>query len=212
LQELPPDCVALAEFLLLDRDLLAAAATGSPSLEVEAVESEADWQAWLSQQPQASRNEWLLQFVRDVDAGALRAKLLHQFLQETREQPEPATTKRRYLGELRQLAEDLRAERIRKERQIEAERRARQQAKQAAERERRLQTIQGNETEAWAQVEARVNDRAYQKAAQLVGDLQELAKRQQQLSAFESELSTCVGKHRRKRNFIRYLKQAGVKV
>lgn len=216
LQNLPPDCVALGEFLCLDPDLLAAAAIASPPLDAAGEgESAAAWHAWLDRQPQASRDAWLLQFVRDVDAGALRAKLLQQFLKETRAPEEPTTAKRRYLGELRQLAEDVRAERIQKERQQEAERRARKQAKQTAERERRLKIWQGKEQDAWAMVEthvARKNDRDYQQAAQLVGDLQELAKRQQQLAEFESALNACVERHRRKRNFIRSLKREGLQV
>jgi hypothetical protein len=152
---------ALAEFLRIDEDLLAAAATDSdmPADDTEAV------RAWATALSPRSKDRWLARAIEDPDL-ALGAELRRAFLEERQQPRRPE----RRVADLLAAAEEVREKRER------AQRLAHDQAKKAADavKKRRLDVLATRLDSAWSDLERMVDRKEYDAAMKLARDLRDL--------------------------------------
>jgi hypothetical protein len=155
---------ALVEFLRIDEDLVAAAATASTADcdDTEAV------RAWVMALSPRAKDQWLTRAIDDPDL-AIGADLRRTF----RSNRTGASTPGRRVAELRAAAEEMRDRRER------AERLAEERANKAAEasKSRRLDALASRLESAWRELEAMVDKKEYDAAVKLAIDLRDLAKR-----------------------------------
>ncbi|WP_430789477.1 hypothetical protein [Actinoplanes sp. G11-F43] len=188
----------LTDFLRLDPDLLAAAATASRSM-TEAAPSAAALRRWVKDLPVADKDEALLRVLRG-DAGLLRAELLQRFRGGAEDEEAPAG-QARTAGELLAAAEALWAARQRKARERPAAGQARRAEATAAARRQRLDDLVRDPARAWTQVEeliATKRPKDYDTAVTLLQDLQALAARDDGSAGFTERLTRLRERHARK--------------
>jgi hypothetical protein len=153
---------ALVEFLRIDEDLLAAAATASTADhdDTEAV------RAWAMALSPRAKDRWLARAIDDPDL-AVGAELRCTFRKERKRAPRPG----RRVAELRAAAEEMRG------RREQAERLAREKAKKAAEvaKKKRLDKLASRLDSAWRELEAMIDKKEYDAAMKLAIDLRDLA-------------------------------------
>jgi hypothetical protein len=155
---------ALVEFLRIDGDLLAAAATAS-AVDSDDVEAVRTWAMALS--PRA-KDQWLSRAIDDPEL-AIGAELRRSFRSERKAAHHP----RRRVAELRASAEEMR------ERRRRAESLARERARKVAEaaKNRRLDALVPRLDSAWRELEATIAKKEYDAATKLARDLRDLSKR-----------------------------------
>jgi hypothetical protein len=165
LSDLTAAQAAMAEFLGIDDDLIAAAADGSAS-DTDDRPAVREWALGLRP---GAKDEWLLRALDDPDL-ALGGELVRAFRAESKS---TNAVGKRTVAELRAAAEEQRGLRER----AEAERAAK--AKKAAEtaRNKRLDALAKRVDAAWTELEALVEKSAYEEAIKLASDLRDLAKR-----------------------------------
>jgi len=186
---------AMADFLRLDEDLLAAAAEASAE---ETDDSDA-LRAWALALPQRAKDQWLVRAIDDPDL-ALGAELRRDFrLQHER----PSRTGRR-VAELRALAEEMGAKRE------HAEVLAKEKAKKASDaaRKRRLDGLATKVDKAWTDLEALVAKSAYDEALKLASDLRDLATRDGAAARFAAAFEAMRKRQLRRRGFFDRWKRA----
>ena len=144
---------AMAEFLRIDDDLLAAAASEGAT----PTEDDDEIRRWVTRLPPAEKNKWLL---RAVDDGNLGGELRRTFSQT---RSPTGAGKRRTVGELRARAETRRSER--ENAQAVPATKAREAAGKA--RQRRLDKLGLDADAAWAKLEKLVDASAYDEAREL---------------------------------------------
>ena len=191
---------AFATFFGIDPDLVRAAAEGSENVD-DAVAADAVRDA-LADIADGEKTELLL---RVVDGDPHVAAELKGRVRAAHRSP-PAV--RRTVGELCARATVIRRERER----AEAERREAERRRQAEEaekvRRRRLDAIKGKGEGAWRHIEDEIQRRdspAYDRAADLLSDLQAIAAEQGTLDDFARRLEAIREKHARKTTFIERL-------
>lgn len=172
---LTPAQAALADFLEIDPDWIAAAALRSPELQRDADEA---FVRWVKQLPAGDKDEWLLRAGHDptLTLGTELKRAFHK------QHPRPSTPgKGRTIGELRTAAEEIEATRE----AVEAK--AREKKRLAAERarNRELEVLAAEGDAAWTRLEALVEGREYAVAVQLALDLRDLATREGAAEAFD---------------------------
>ena len=188
LSELTAAQAALVEFLRIDEDLLAAAATAS-ALDSDDIEAVRAWAMALS--PRA-KDQWLSRAIEDP-ALSIGAELRHTFRSERKGAPHRG----RRVAELRAAAEEMREGRER------AERLARERAKKAAEaaKDRRLDTLASRLGSAWRELEAMIDKKNYDAGIKLAIDLRDLAKRDGSESPFAKSFEEMRKRQLRRRGF-----------
>jgi hypothetical protein len=205
----------LAEFLFLDADLLAAAATTHPG-EPPAPPGRPELAGWIAALPEKDKNGWLLRLAEDDPTA--RAELLQRFRRELRKSrrdqggaPKEAL---RSVAVLR-AAHDARAE---AERRAEEQRKALEQAerelREAAERTRRLESLTPREDQAWREAEALVKaarPREYDQAVALLLDLLDLARREGREDEARRKVRELCERHAGKKSFLQRLDRAGLR-
>ena len=180
---------AMAEFLRIDDDLLAAAASESE----ECIEGDDELRRWVTRLPPAEKNKWLLRAVDDSDL-ALGGELRRTF-RGTRN-PSGAA-KRRTAGELRSRAETRRSERANA--QAVRATKARESAEKA--RQRRLDKLRLDADAAWTKLEKLVDASDYDEAMTLAVDLKDVAVRDDDAKNFEVRFETMRKRLLRRRGF-----------
>jgi hypothetical protein len=211
LRDLPAALHELARFLDIDSSLLEAAAELSVDRELAGPPDEvlADWIASLSEK---EKNNLLVQVAsgKDLHVGA---NLMRRFQRECVKTAVSVPTACRTAGELRAEADRRIAarvcreeERIRREQEREAQRRA-------AERTRYLDAVESREAESWDQLDVliatkRPND--YSRAITILTDLRDLANRKSGSEIFHKRLRALCAQHAAKSSFLRRLKDAGL--
>jgi hypothetical protein len=186
---------ALADFLRLDQDLLAAAAESDD----EDREEPGHFRAWVKRLPARERERWLL---RAADNPDLR--LGSELLGEFRRAHPPATTGRRTVARLQARAEELRAARCR----AAAERAAQARAAAAAARSKRLAGLARRGEAAWRELEQLVEARAYDQAVGLAVDLRAAAAQAGRPEAFDRRIAEVKQRYGRRRGFLDRLRRA----
>ncbi len=196
LAELTAAQEAMVEFLRIDVDLVAAAASGSAGVTDEG----APLRRWLAALSAKEKDAWLRRAVDEPDL-ALGGELLRAFR---------ATTKgehfgtRRTVGELRALAEIQRAEREK----AEAARAKKAKAAADAARQRHLTKLARDVEGAWAKLEKLVAASDYDVAVGLAIDLRDLATRDAMAAAFARRFEALRKRHLRRRGFFDRWKRA----
>jgi hypothetical protein len=201
---------ALAEFLGIDKDLLAAAALTSPSAPARA-DSEREMAQWLSSIPVDEARQYLLlllqgkvrqaeQQIQQKYAMSLRTSLSTQTV--------PAQESRS-VAKLRQLAEQVRTDR----RERAEKQRERELAKRRKERQRYPATLAEDIEQNWKQVSDLAEQRtssAYDRACELLVDLSEAASLTQRQDDFLNRLSQFRATYARRSALLQRLDKAGI--
>jgi len=193
LREPNASLIALAEFLRIDRDLVAAAAEGSQddSLNAEAMRS------WIRSRPAAEKDRWLLKAVDDPSAR-IGTDLIAAF---RRQQPMPPR-KPRTVSVLWARAEELRLVReAAQAKQAEKDRR-----RTDAARKRHLAALMKQGAKAWTRLERLIEDRKYDEAVKLTLDLRDAAVSLGRAVDFETRIAVVRKQHARRRGCLDRLK------
>ena len=201
---------AFADFLDIDRDLVAAAAErpADPIFETPA-SSEASRRI-IAAMTDREKTDVLVRLL-DGDAHVpveLRALVRQRLIEERGAPPIAART----VGELRSRAEAIRHERE----HVEAERAAAERKRREAEADRlrraRLDAIVRRGESVWREIDAEIelrNAAGYDKAASLLFDLRAIAEETGETRSFDQRLQTIRARHARKGSFIERLKSLG---
>ena len=211
---------ALANFLPIDSNLIAAAAERSANLGKGADPGEDREQAdWLKRLPAGEKDAYLLQLLRG-EGAYLGAELRRRFRDEppsNRRKGRPSAANpaepRRSVAELRKRTEQLAEEERERQRQKTQREREEAQRRRAQAREQHLASLAGKENSLWRRAEDLVATRQpgkYDEAVQVLGDLRELARRANALASFTSRLTALREKHASKRTFLERLGKAGL--
>lgn len=206
LAELPGALQALADFLRLDPDLLAAAAEGSRPLTAKAP-SVAVVRRWVTALPETDKNELILRVLRG-DGALLRSELLGRFHGVTADQPVDG---RRTAGQLLAAEETKQAARQQLARDREAAACRRREQAAVGAREQRLDVLARDPKKAWAQVDTLIGTKRpkdYDAAVALLQDLHGLAVRDTNGPAFARQLRRLREQHARKPSLIERLDRA----
>jgi hypothetical protein len=191
---------ALADFLRLDPDLLAAAAEASDPLTGK-TPSAAVLARWVKALPEPDKDELLLRVLRG-DGALLRSDMLRRFHGTQVDQPARSG---RTVGELLAASEKVFARRqdATRKRELAARRRREQEA--AAAKAKRLDALVGNPAKAWTQVDALIEAkraREYDAAVTLLEDLHALAARADDLAGFAERMSRLRERNTRRQSLI----------
>ncbi|WP_088986562.1 hypothetical protein [Micromonospora chokoriensis] len=201
---------AVAEFLRIDPDLIAAATTGSaPPAASEP--TAAQLRTWVVGLPARDKDAILSDLITGGDSH-LRSQLLRRYrAAHPTDTPTPAAA--RTAGQLLATAADLRAERERRD----AEQRERDQVSRersaAAARQRHLDTLAVDQPAVWQRVDeliATKKPREYDTAVQLLVDLHDLSERDGDSSSFQHGLAELRAAHARKPSLLERLNLAGL--
>jgi len=201
----------LIEFLRIDKDLVAAAATASGPL-VDA-EAEADEiQRWLATLPSAAKDDVLARLM--ARKTSLGSELVQRMRREAGGDDGAGrrAAKRRTAGELLRDAQDLAAERRRAEAETAAREKARRERAAAVARVRHLNLLSGREPTLWSQVSDLIASRqpkSYDEAVQLLVDLRDLSRRNDGTD-FSDRLEALRAEQARKPSLIHRLESAGL--
>ena len=201
---------AFVAFLRVDRDLLEAAAAGSP--EAEDLPPTGKMERWIAGLPDAEKSALLVRLIRG-DEPSLRAELLRRFRASDAEHPSGTAAGERTVGKLRKAAEQRAQERRRREAERTARERARQEREVAEARECHLAALARREAEAWGEVAALIATRQpgkYDAAVALMTDLRELAVRSERRDEIEARLSRLREQHAGKPSLMGRLRSAGL--
>ena len=197
--------LAFADFLRIDPDLIHVAAERSAdaSLDVDP----AGMRSWIAALP-ADETTGLLVRVVEGSGSLVGAELLKRFREahgaEAGDPWEPRT-----VAQLLAAAEQYADERIRREREQAARAKAERERKAAAARELHLAELAKHEEESWRRVEQLISEKkapAYDRAAQLIADLREVALRQGRGVEADVRIGYIRQHHSTKRSFLDRLK------
>jgi len=195
LAELTPAQQALTEFLALDPDLLAAAASASPVLESV---SDADYDSWLSAQS-AHVLQASVRLLLEGRAPEAERSVRHRFRAwQAAQHPEQAPAPRRLVAEILHRAQQISQQRQQAERQVAAEAHARQQAEHAI----RLTALAAESARVWAEIDTQLSRgvaSGYDQALQLTLTLAEAMQHVDRRAEFQRDLDTLLTVHGKRR-------------
>ncbi|SCL25717.1 hypothetical protein GA0070616_3162 [Micromonospora nigra] len=201
---------AVAEFLRIDTDLIAAAAAGL----AQAASSEptaAQLRTWVVGLPAWDKDAILADLITGGDSY-LRSRLLRRYRDG---HPADASTPTaiRTAGQLLAAAADLRAVGERRDAEQRERDRVRRERSAAAARQRHLDTLAVDQPAAWQRVNALIatkKPREYDTAVQLLVDLRDLGERDENTSSFRNRLAELRAAHARKPSLLERLNLAGL--
>jgi hypothetical protein len=200
---------ALADFLLLDNNLLTIAAQTSPPIE-EVADDPGGLAASVTRLSVAEKNRLLARVVQG-EAARVRMELLRRFRGDNA--PVIRVPPRRTVADLLDDAARRRTDRARRLAAQRAEDAARREKARALARARRLDELADEEDAAWSRVEAMIATRKpaeYDAAVTLLTDLQALAERDGDDDTFTSRTIALRHTHARKPSLIERLNRAGI--
>jgi hypothetical protein len=200
---------ALADFLGLDSDLLQVAAEASPGL--PEVRDDARTLATHIAKLPGSDKDRLLTLVAEDQAARARMELLRGLRGDPDGQGN--SRPRRTVAELLDTTAASRLQRERRAAAMAAAQQALREQQRAAARQRRLEELAQDQETAWADAERLISTRLqaqYDAAVTLLGDLQELAQREDQAPAFARRFTALREAHLRKPSLIARFDRAGL--
>jgi hypothetical protein len=201
---------AVAEFLCIDRDLLTAAAVGSPPATAGEPTS-AQLRTWVLRLPAREKDTILSDLITGGDSH-LRGQLLRRY-RDAHPTDTSTTTTRRTAGELLAAAADLRAERERRDAEQRERDRARRERSAAVARQRHLDIIAVDQPAAWQRIDeliATKKPREYDTAVQLLTDLRDVGERDGDTAPFRQRLTELRAMHARKPSLLERLDLVGL--
>ena len=186
--------MALAEFLRIDRDLVAAAAENSPESEFDT----AALRRWVRTLSAQEKDRWLTKAVNDptLPIGMDLRAVFRRKNPTGRRKPRTVST-------LFARAEVLRLDREK----VEAERAARARRQAEANHRRRLAALAREGVKAWRRLEQLVEARRYDEAARLTVDLRDATLAHGKTGAFDKRLAALKKQYARRRGYLNALKQ-----
>jgi hypothetical protein len=197
---------AFAEFFVMDRNLVEAAAESGAS---DARISKDHRREALAAIAEDEKTELLLRLVEGDShlAAELKGRIRNKH-------PAPSAPLRT-VGELRRRAQEIREahERAEAERREAERRRQLEEAEQA--RRVRLKTLKQRGAGIWREIEEEIerrNPSGYDKAASLLSDLQVLAAEEGTQGEFDRRLASICARHENKRKFIERLIKLGLAI
>jgi len=198
---------AVADFLDIDQDLLAAAAQASPDAREDDHDGLATWISSLK----AQEKDALLARVAAGEGSTVQALLSRRFRRERggNEAAAPART----AAELWKAAGDRKAAREKAEEEQRRERQAREAAAKAATYARHLDELATRQEAAWKRADTLIetkNPRDYDTAVTLLSDLRALAERQGDKAAFADRFLSLREQHQRKPSLQERFDKAGL--
>lgn len=191
---------ALADFLRLDSDLLAAAATASEPLIVKAP-STATLRRWVKGLPEADKDTLLLRVLQG-EGPLLRSEMLRRLHGGDASRSAQGS---RTVGELLAGGEAVWAERQKAAKKRETKERLRREKAAAVAQARRLDLLARDPESAWEQVDTLIGTkrpREYDTATALLADLHALAARHDDLPAFAERMTELRALNARKTSLI----------
>jgi hypothetical protein len=203
---------AVAEFVCIDRDLLAAAQAGATPDTAEEP-TRAQLREWIAGLPVRDKDKILADLITGSDTHT-RSGLLRRYRDE-HPVTTPAPAAPRTVGELLAAAADIRAERHRRDAEQREQDRARRERSAAAARRQRLDALAVDQPSAWQQVNdliATKKPRDYDTAVQLLADLRDLAERDSDTAPFRQRLAELRTTHARKPSLLERLDLAALDV
>jgi len=209
MRDLTGSLAAVVEFLDLDKDLLAVAASASPDLATIAPKP-AELRHWIAGLPTTEKDAILGRLITGADRQ-LRGELLRRYrVEHPVEQPvmEPRTA-----GQLIEAADQVRAERVRRTAEERERTRVRQERAARQARQRHLDELAVDEPAAWRQVATLIDmkrPREYDIAVQLLVDLRELSDRDGRATSFRQQLVELRARHARKPSLLERLDLVGL--
>jgi hypothetical protein len=200
---------AVTEFLCIDRDLLTAAAVGSPPAKTDEPTT-AQLRTWVLRLPAREKDTILSDLI--TGDSHLRSQLLRRY-RDAHSTDAATTTAPRTAEELLATAAHLRDERERRDAEQRERDRARRERSAAAARQRHLDTLAVDQPAAWQQVDeliATKKPREYDTAVQLLADLRDLGEREGDTAPFRQRLAELRAVHARKPSLLERLELAGL--
>jgi hypothetical protein len=202
LKDLNGSLQGLADFLRIDRDLLATAAETSTDRATPGIPREtiADQIAKL---PAAEKDDFLVRLVETEDPSLVwewQHRVLRNISDGRTGNPNPRT-----VAELLTRAETIRRARQRAEAQRQAREEAQREREQAQRHAAHLDSLVGKEEDLWRKVEQLVatkQPKRYDEAVGILKELCELAERQGTRSGFTTKLEKLSANHARKPTLI----------
>lgn len=209
LDDLSASLRAVADFLEIDEDLIAAAALASPDREDDDPGALAEWIAALP----ARQKDTLLERVASGDSAQVQVQLLRRFRESRADKPGTAAPAARTAKQLWAAAGVLKTERERAAAERERAERARRETEKAAAYAKHLDDLSAREASAWQRavtlIEAK-NQRDYELAVTMLSALRDLAERDGRLDVFNGRIHDLRGQHRRKTSLMERFDAAGL--
>ncbi|MGH7136447.1 MAG: hypothetical protein ACREHD_11960 [Pirellulales bacterium] len=209
LGKLPAALKALANFLMIDHDLIEAAAEGNKEQASSAAPSRHDFAAWLAARDQREKDAWLVALLEGEGAKA-RAEALKAFHQSKRTAVPSAgngcTIPGRTVAELLAAADSLHKERVARERE-------RAENAKAEARQKHLDLLARREAAAWKQVDALLSTSAAKKhetAIELLTDLRDIAARRGRIDEAQQRIEQYRERFARRHSLMRRFREAGL--
>ncbi len=201
---------ALAEFLEIDPDLLAAAAAGSTVIAESSADAEAGINAWLTQQS-ADDMRTVLKLLLQGQSQQAERQIKSRFLSWQKEHVQSAISsgKRRRVSELWEIAAEAEKGRL----QHEAEERARQAARERKKREAYLATLAVDFDRCWNAIHQQAERgiaSAYDEAKRAIVDLADAYALVSKRDAFDLALRGFMERHGKRSALVRRLVDAGL--
>ncbi len=195
---------AFADFMRIDRDLMAVASERSAE-----VRSGRQLDRWVAALPIETKSDLLVRFAAG-DSQAARAELLRRFRDGANRSPgvNPRTP-----AQLLAAAKRHTGERQRKEAERAAAERLRKERAEADARERYLARLAKREAQTWRHAEALVATRKqsdYDDAVRLLKDLKDLAARKGRAAEARLRIHSLWDEHSGKVTFVERLRKAGL--
>jgi hypothetical protein len=202
--------LSLVEFLEIDPDLLTAAASADSETSAAAVDFDRERDAWLDGLSAEEARSILKQLLQGESQQAER-QLKARFYAWQRERAPCVTTsgKRRSVAELRELASEAEAERLKRE----AEELARLKAEQRRRREAYLATLAADFDRCWQDIDQKAERgiaSAYEEATRALADLAEAYTLHANRGEFDARLHGFMERHGKRTALVRRLRQAGL--
>lgn len=199
---------ALAEFLEVDRDLLAGAGIGSPAAQSQEI-SDQETDVWIDGLSRDEVNSIIKQLLEGKGQQAERS-IRNRFAAWQRSlQTGDTGTSRRTIGELRQNAEKARQIRLEKQKRD----RKRREIRRRKEREAYLKKLSKDFPKAWASIREPVergSGRGYDEACRILVDMAEAYDLFAMKNQFQKELKKFMAGHLRRKALIQRLVKAGI--
>ena len=187
---------ALVAFLCIDPDLLQAAAEASPAHDVDA----AGLEKWVKELPDDEKERWLVRAI-EAPEQPLGTALLAAYRRQT---APPLEKGSRTVGELCARVDEI--EKAREK--AEARRAASARARAEAARRKYLDELARQGDEAWARLEALIENRKYDEAVQLTVDLHDAAAQADAQAQLDSRFADIKKRYARRRSYMSRVKRA----
>ncbi len=209
LRQLDSSLETLADFLRIDRDLVAAAAEGIPDGRTEGLSLE-EIGAWVRTLSADEKDSFLTSLI-EGDNPHLAAELFQRVARERKCLSAAESEPRRTAGQICARAAIITETRKREEAEQRAREKARQEREKAEKRRKYLQSLAGREADLWAKVDRLIATRQpgpYDEAVTLLQDLRDLADMTGQAFGFRSRMTELYTQHSRRPSLLERCRKA----